>query len=82
MNAVLEAGVAIYVAMAVALAVWIGIFVYLWRIDAHARELRRRLERLPTPEHAPQPTATLRAQRVNPEASVEQQPVETARHER
>jgi CcmD family protein len=45
MNVALEAGVAIYVAMAVALSVWIGIFVYLWRIDAQARMLRRELER-------------------------------------
>jgi CcmD family protein len=45
MNVALEAGVAIYVAMAVALSVWIGIFVYLWRIDAQARALRQELER-------------------------------------
>lgn len=41
----LEAGVAIYVALAVALSVWIGIFIYLWRIDALARELKRQIER-------------------------------------
>lgn len=45
MNTFLEAGVAIYVAMAVALSVWLGIFVYLWRIDSQARELRRQVER-------------------------------------
>ena len=45
MNVALEAGVAIYVAMAVALAVWIGIFVYLWRIDSQARALKRALDR-------------------------------------
>jgi CcmD family protein len=45
MNIVLDAGVAIYVAMAVALAVWIGIFVYLWRIDAQAQALKAQLER-------------------------------------
>ncbi len=45
MNSVLEAGTAIYVAMAVALSVWIGIFVYLWRIDAQARALKRELQR-------------------------------------
>jgi CcmD family protein len=45
MNTFLEAGVAIYVAMGVALAVWIGIFIYLWRIDSQARELKRALER-------------------------------------
>ncbi len=41
----LEAGVAIYVALAVALSVWVGIFIYLWRIDAMARELKRQIER-------------------------------------
>lgn len=45
MNGVLEAGTAIYVALAVALSVWIGIFIYLWRIDAQARALKRELER-------------------------------------
>lgn len=45
MNSLLEAGVAIYVALAVALSVWIGIFVYLWRIDAQARALKKELER-------------------------------------
>ena len=45
MNSVLEAGTAIYVAMAVALSVWIGIFVYLWRIDAQARALKREVQR-------------------------------------
>ncbi|MCS6879771.1 MAG: CcmD family protein [Oscillochloridaceae bacterium] len=45
MNGLYEAGTAIYVAMAVALSVWIGIFVYLWRIDAQARALKRELQR-------------------------------------
>lgn len=62
MSGILDAGVAIYVAMAVALACWIGIFFYLWRIDAHARELRRRIEQLPDAEQSAAPTATLRAQ--------------------
>jgi CcmD family protein len=44
-NTFLEAGVAIYVALAVALSVWIGIFIYLWRLDGQARELKRELER-------------------------------------
>lgn len=60
MNDFLEAGVAIYVAMAVALSVWIGIFLYLWRIDAHARQLRRDLDQLQqrAPER-PAPRATI-----------------------
>ena len=41
----LEAGIAIYVALAVALSVWLGLFIYLWRIDSLARELKRQLER-------------------------------------
>lgn len=44
-NNLMEAGVAIYVALAVALSVWIGIFIYLWRIDAQARSLKQELER-------------------------------------
>jgi CcmD family protein len=44
MNFLLEPGIAIYLAMAVALAVWIGIFIFLWRIDRQAREIRRRLD--------------------------------------
>lgn len=59
---ILEAGIAIYVAMAVALSVWIGLFVYLWRIDAQARELRRKLDSQPQREQASVPTATLRVQ--------------------
>jgi CcmD family protein len=45
MNVALDAGAAVYVAMAVTLSVWIGIFVYLWRIDAQARALKHELER-------------------------------------
>lgn len=36
---------AIYVATAAVLSVWITIFIYLWRIDATARSLKRELER-------------------------------------
>ncbi|MEI8165602.1 MAG: hypothetical protein WCG26_04465 [Chloroflexales bacterium] len=45
MNTFLEAGVAMYIALAVALAVWIGLFIYLWRIDGVARALKQALER-------------------------------------
>ncbi|GAB4119072.1 MAG: hypothetical protein Fur005_10390 [Roseiflexaceae bacterium] len=44
MNFLLEPGIAIYTAMAVALAVWLGIFAFIWRVDQQARELRRRLD--------------------------------------
>ena len=63
MNTFLDAGVAIYVALAVALSVWIGIFVYLWRLDAQARELRRRLDAAPERTEQAAPTATLRSQK-------------------
>ncbi len=36
---------AILMATAAVLAVWITIFIYLWRIDAAAQALRRELER-------------------------------------
>ncbi|HRC76823.1 MAG TPA: CcmD family protein, partial [Kouleothrix sp.] len=42
-NFLLDPGVAIYAALAVALVVWLGIFAFLWRLDQQARELRRRL---------------------------------------
>jgi CcmD family protein len=48
-----------YIAMAVALVVWAGIFLYLWRLDAMARELRRRLDNHPDQAPPPVPTATL-----------------------
>jgi CcmD family protein len=59
MSIALEAGVATYVALAVALAVWVGIFVYLWRLDAQANDLRRRLEQQGDYEPAAAPSATL-----------------------
>jgi CcmD family protein len=59
-NFLLEPGFAIYAALAVALAVWIGIFAFLWRIDRQMRELRRRLDQAP-PAEAPAPRATLEA---------------------
>ena len=61
----LEAGVAIYVALAVALSVWIGIFVYLWRIDAHARNLRRELDRQQRREQEQSATPNVSITRVH-----------------
>jgi CcmD family protein len=60
-------GVAIYVSLAVALAVWIGIFAFLWRLDRQARELRRRLEQAPRAEQ-PAPRATVESRNRPPEA--------------
>jgi CcmD family protein len=59
-NFLLDPGFAIYAALAVALAVWIGIFAFLWRLDRQTRELRRRLDQAPRAE-APAPRATLEA---------------------
>lgn len=44
MNGLTDPGVALYVAAAVAVVVWLGIFAYLWRIDVRARALRRALD--------------------------------------
>jgi len=44
MDFLLEPAVAIYTALAVALTVWLGVFIFLWRIDSATRELRRRLD--------------------------------------
>jgi CcmD family protein len=71
MSGILEAGIAIYVAMAVALSVWITLFIYLWRIDAQARELKRRLDQQPTAQERTLPNATIT--RVSDEM---QEPVE------
>ncbi|NNJ09987.1 CcmD family protein [Chloroflexales bacterium ZM16-3] len=59
MNVALDAGAAVYVAMAVTLSVWIGIFAYLWRIDSQARALKRELEREERREQPVPPRATI-----------------------
>lgn len=71
MNIVLDAGVAIYVAVAVTLSVWIALFIYLWRIDAHARELKRRIEQDRQQDQRPAPTATITRVREAPREPVE-----------
>ena len=57
-------------AMAVALVVWIGIFVFLWRLDRQARELRRRLDQRPNAEAPSAPRATLETRNVHAQARV------------
>lgn len=57
MNVALDAGAAVYVAVAVTLAVWIGLFVYLWRIDAQTRALKRTLEQTDRREQPAAPQA-------------------------
>lgn len=59
MNFLLDPAVAIYVAMAVALVVWIAVFIFLMRVDAQARELRKKLAQLPAREQPDTPKATL-----------------------
>ena len=68
-NFLLDPGIAIYAALAVALVVWLGIFTFLWRLDRQACELRRRLDQRPRAE-APAPRATLEARNGKPRASV------------
>ena len=41
MNGITDPTAALYIAAAVAVIVWLGIFAYLWRIDVQARALRR-----------------------------------------
>jgi CcmD family protein len=65
-NFLLEPGFAIYAAMAVSLVVWLGIFAFLWRLDAQARELRRKLDAAP-PAEAPAPRATLEKRNGHPQ---------------
>lgn len=44
MNVLLDAGVAIYVAMATALIVWVGVFLFIWRIDQATKALVRHID--------------------------------------
>ena len=63
MSALNDSAAALYIAMFVALSVWIGIFLYLWRIDAHARALSNLIKHLPAaeePTDTPQTTLTRR----------------------
>ena len=66
-NFLLDPGVAIYAALAVALVVWLGIFAFLWRLDQQARVLRRRLDQPPRAE-ASAPRATLEVRNPHPNA--------------
>jgi CcmD family protein len=61
----LDPAVAIYLAAAVALVVWLGVFAFLWRIDQATRELRRKLDE-ETPPAAVAPRATLETRRTQP----------------
>jgi CcmD family protein len=68
-NFLLDPGIAIYMALAVALVVWLGIFAFLWRLDGQARELRRQLDQRSHAE-TPAPRATLEARNGQPQPRV------------
>ncbi|HNP88705.1 MAG: CcmD family protein [Chloroflexi bacterium SZAS-1] len=68
-NFLLDPGVAIYAALAVALVVWLGVFAFLWRLDRQARELRRRLD-APTRPDTTAPRAILEPRNPHPPARV------------
>lgn len=70
MSIVLEAGVAMYVALAVALAVWIGLFVYVWKLDTQARELRQQLDQQLSEEPDMQQPATVSLRTQRPDDGV------------
>ena len=61
--------VAVYMSLTVALAVWIGIFAFLWRLDRQARELRRKLDQAPRADQ-PAPRATLETRNRSAEAAI------------
>ncbi|MGB9737540.1 MAG: CcmD family protein [Chloroflexus aggregans] len=62
----------IIAATAAVLSVWIVIFIYLWRIDATARALRRELERKREHLDATAPSAEVsRIHEVREDAPVE-----------
>ncbi|NBU65074.1 MAG: hypothetical protein EBS29_11330 [Chloroflexia bacterium] len=59
MTTLLDAGVAIYVAMTTALIVWIGVFLFLLRIDHATQDVARQLNERTTPTDMPQPRASI-----------------------
>ena len=59
MTTLLDAGVAIYVAMTTAVMVWVGVFLFLLRIDHATQDVARQLNERTTPTDAPQPRATI-----------------------
>ena len=59
MTTLLDAGVAIYVAMTTALIVWVGVFFFLLRIDHATQDVARQLSERNTPVNAAQPRATI-----------------------
>lgn len=67
MNGLTDPGLAMYVAAAVTLVVWLGIFAYLLKIDRQAKALRQALqERQANPTNQTN-NAPIRPERVSPE---------------
>ena len=67
-----DPALAMYVAAAVALVVMAGFFIYLWRMDAQVRELRRRLDAragAPAAGQSGGESEPLRPQRIEKELS-------------
>jgi len=67
MEGLTDPGLALYVAAAVAVVVWLGIFAYLWRIDVQARTLRRMLDERKNAVPAKTVVTPIRPERVQPE---------------
>ncbi len=59
MTILLDAGVAIYVAMATALIVWVGVFLFLLRIDHAIQDVARQLNERTTAPDESTPRATI-----------------------
>lgn len=72
MNFLLEPAIAIYIALAVALVVWIGLFIFLWRVDQQAQELRRMLDQAPAEGQNAAPRATIETRRPGSSAATQE----------
>ena len=59
MTTLLDAGVAIYVAMTTALIVWVGVFFFLLRIDHATQDVARQLNERTTSTPVATPRATI-----------------------
>ncbi|MBM7842410.1 CcmD family protein [Herpetosiphon giganteus] len=67
MNGLTDPGLAMYVAAAVTLVVWLGIFAYLLKIDRQAKALRQALQERQANPSTEATNAPIRPERVNPE---------------
>lgn len=67
MNGLTDPGLAMYVAAAVTLVVWLGIFAYLLKIDRQAKALRQALQERQASPSTEATNTPIRPKRVNPE---------------